>query len=92
MASLNLSKEKLQFVKGAFLKKSFLDPENPKIIIQHYETDIFIMDENSKTAYVKKDCSLTSNRMIERAIFFYEPKQVITEQVEKWSYSGGFVN
>ena len=92
MASLNLSKEKLQFVKGAFLKKSFLDPENPKIIIQHYETDIFIMDEQTRIATIKKDCSKTSNRMIERAVFFYEPKEVIIQQMEKWSYSGGFVN
>lgn len=87
MASLNLSKERLQFVKQAFLKR-----ENDKIIIQHYETDIFTLDETTKTAWIKKDCSQTSNRMIERAIFFYEPKDIIIQQMQKWSYSGEIRN
>lgn len=86
MPSLNLSKEKLQFVKGAFLKK-----EDGLIKIQHYETDIFVYDPQTGKAEILKDCSMTSNRMNQRAVYFFEPKEVKEIQVQKWSYSGGFM-
>ena len=89
MASLNLSRDKLQFVKGAILKNI-----DGKIVIQHYETDIFIYDPITKQAEILQDCSMTSNRMIERAIYFYDISEsnIKRNKVEKWSFSRSLGN
>lgn len=57
------------------------------VIIQHYETDIFIYDPAKNEAKVFLDCSRTSNKMIQRALDFFKPEKVIKTNAEKWSYS-----
>lgn len=69
------------------VKQSVLRMDGDKQIITHYEIDIFVYDTQTRKAECLKNCSMTSNRMIQRAIEFFNPVEVIEKHAEKWSYS-----
>ncbi len=73
-----------------FVKKAFLKNQDDKIIIQHYQIDIFIYDPITKKAIDDLNCSNTSNRMIKRAIEFFNVKSENIKDIHigsKWNYS-----
>lgn len=76
-------------VKNSILRNN----DDNLIIIQHYETDIFIYNPVTKETKVKLNCSVTSNKMIYRALeFFNVSKYQDINEESKWSYSGEFQN
>ncbi len=80
----------LKMVKNAKLFSS-----DKMITIEHYDTLIFTYHEDTKKASCLLHCSQTSDRMIRRAIQFFnvEDSKLHTEyNEEKWGYSGGYVN
>lgn len=77
--------KELKMVKGSNLFSS-----DGLITIEHYDTVIFTFDNATKKAWCLWNCSVTSNKMIKRAIdFFCVVGSKITHEYnsDKWSYS-----
>lgn len=74
----------LKLVKGTSLFH-----KEGKISIRHYDTDIFKYDINTKKAWMLLNCSVTSNKMVKRAIDFFniDESNLKVEHAPKWSYS-----
>ena len=74
----------LKMVKGAILES-----KDDFFSIRHYDTEIFTYDKATKEAHMLLNCSVTSNKQIQRAINFFkvaEDKRVITLCGTKWGY------
>ena len=72
------------------VKNSVLKNENDKIIITHYQTDIFVYNPKTKKAIIDLNCSNTSNKMINRALIFFNVDEKNIKNIHngsKWNYS-----
>ena len=73
------------------VKNAHLEHDGNFLKVVHYGTEIFSYNMKTQKATCLKDCSMTSNRQIRHAIDFFNvnPKDMtITENSEKWGYSG----
>lgn len=96
-ATMQPSSESINATGLKMVKNSSVFQERGIFFIRHYSTIIFAYNQKSKVAEINWNCSTTSNRMINRAIEFFNVAKdhqvdVSDDQIEKWSYSAPLGN
>lgn len=75
------------------VKKAHLETNGIVSQIRHYDTIIFLYNQDTKIASCLMNCSVTSNKQIKYAIEFFRPEKVNEKLNEdKWGFSGDRTN